>query len=51
MQFQWDARYGAAGLKHDGVYLIRPDSYVALAEERALPQALEKYFVSRQLTP
>jgi 2-polyprenyl-6-methoxyphenol hydroxylase-like FAD-dependent oxidoreductase len=49
--FQWDKRYAEAGLAEDGVYLLRPDSYVALAEIRALPQALEKYFVSRQMTP
>ena len=49
--FQWDKRYGEAGLAQDGVYLIRPDSYVALAEIRAVPHTLEKYFVSRQLTP
>jgi hypothetical protein len=49
--FQWDKRYAEAGLAQDGVYLIRPDSYVALAVVRAVPQTLEKYFVSRQLTP
>jgi 2-polyprenyl-6-methoxyphenol hydroxylase-like FAD-dependent oxidoreductase len=49
--FQWDNRYSEAGLKQDAVYLMRPDSYVALADEQGTPQALEKYFVSRALTP
>jgi len=49
--FQWDKRYADAGLEQDGAYLIRPDSYIALAEKLCLPQTLEKYFVSRQLTP
>ncbi len=49
--YEWDKGYGEAGLAKDGVYLIRPDSYVALAVVRAVPQTLEKYFVSRAMTP
>lgn len=50
-RFVWDKTYGEAGLKQDAVYLIRPDSYVAMADEKALPQNLENYFASRKLTP
>ena len=44
-------RMARRGLKQDAVYLMRPDSYVALADAKALPQNLENYFASRRLTP
>jgi 2-polyprenyl-6-methoxyphenol hydroxylase-like FAD-dependent oxidoreductase len=49
--FPWDQAYGEAGLSQDAAYLIRPDMYVGLADEAALPQTLENYFASRQLMP
>ncbi|KAK2806217.1 hypothetical protein FQN50_005942 [Emmonsiellopsis sp. PD_5] len=33
--FEWDGRYGEAGLGRDVVYLIRPDTYVAVADGEA----------------
>jgi 2-polyprenyl-6-methoxyphenol hydroxylase-like FAD-dependent oxidoreductase len=40
----------AAGFKRDALYLLRPDTYVALAQ--AVPDAdgLERYFAERQIT-
>ena len=49
--FPWDRKYGEAGLKADAVYLLRPDTYIGLAAETSLPQALENYFAGRKLTP
>jgi 2-polyprenyl-6-methoxyphenol hydroxylase-like FAD-dependent oxidoreductase len=47
--FAWNAACGAAGLTRDALYLLRPDSYVALAEPRGEPQALEQYFTERAI--
>ena len=41
----------AAGLVRDALYLIRPDSYVALAEERGVASALDRYFADHRIEP
>lgn len=43
--------YGAAGLAEDAMYLLRPDTYVALAAERQDPEALDRYFGERGISP
>jgi hypothetical protein len=35
------------GIARDAAYLLRPDTYVALADPRADPAALERYFAER----
>ncbi|MEN5198721.1 FAD-dependent oxidoreductase [Pseudomonas wadenswilerensis] len=47
--FEWHEAHEAAGLQQDGVYLLRPDSYVALAQVDAGPEVLEDYFSARGL--
>ncbi|WP_327438214.1 FAD-dependent oxidoreductase [Pseudomonas donghuensis] len=47
--FEWREAHEAAGLQQEGVYLIRPDSYVALAQVGAGPEVLEDYFAARGL--
>jgi hypothetical protein len=42
--FDWRADHEAAGLTRDALYLLRPDTYVALAEPSGLPDALDRYF-------
>jgi hypothetical protein len=42
--FDWLAQHQAAGLARDALYLIRPDTYVALADIAARPQAVDNYF-------
>ena len=42
--FGWRSEYEAAGLARDALYLLRPDSYVALADGAATPDALARYF-------
>jgi hypothetical protein len=47
--FPWRKEYEAAGLARDASYLLRPDSYVALADPSGAPEAIERYFNSRGL--
>lgn len=49
--FPWCSAYAAAGLARNALYLLRPDSYVALAETSATTVALERYFSERALQP
>jgi 2-polyprenyl-6-methoxyphenol hydroxylase-like FAD-dependent oxidoreductase len=47
--FPWTDAHGAAGLARDALYLMRPDTYVALAEPSGEPAALQQYFSQRQI--
>jgi hypothetical protein len=42
--FEWRPGYEAAGLARDALYLLRPDTYVALADGAGAPDVLERYF-------
>jgi 2-polyprenyl-6-methoxyphenol hydroxylase-like FAD-dependent oxidoreductase len=48
--FSWRSEHEAAGLARDAVYLLRPDTYVALAEPSASTGALNQYCAERRLT-
>jgi 2-polyprenyl-6-methoxyphenol hydroxylase-like FAD-dependent oxidoreductase len=45
--FEWREEHAAAGFARNAIYLIRPDTYVALAEESGSPEAIEVYFRDR----
>jgi 2-polyprenyl-6-methoxyphenol hydroxylase-like FAD-dependent oxidoreductase len=45
------AAHAAAGLTRDALYLLRPDTYVALAEASQDPAVLERYCRERALLP
>jgi 2-polyprenyl-6-methoxyphenol hydroxylase-like FAD-dependent oxidoreductase len=45
--FAWQAEHGAAGLARNALYLLRPDTYVALAEPGGSPDAIDRYFGDR----
>jgi 2-polyprenyl-6-methoxyphenol hydroxylase-like FAD-dependent oxidoreductase len=47
--FPWTGKHEAAGLARDALYLLRPDTYVALAEASGAPAALERYCAERGL--
>jgi 2-polyprenyl-6-methoxyphenol hydroxylase-like FAD-dependent oxidoreductase len=49
--FPWGAAHAAAGLERDALYLLRPDTYVALADGSADPATLTRYFSERALRP
>ena len=47
--FAWTEAHAEAGLSRDALYLIRPDTYVALAEGSGEPTVLERYFSERRI--
>lgn len=49
--FAWQPAYADAGLVRDAVYVLRPDTYVALAVKSGAPEALDHYFAERGLRP
>lgn len=49
--FGWDTAHGRAGLMRDALYLLRPDTYVALAAPSGDPAVLARYFADRGLSP
>jgi 2-polyprenyl-6-methoxyphenol hydroxylase-like FAD-dependent oxidoreductase len=48
--FAWRGEHEAAGLARDAAYLLRPDTYVALAEPSGAPGAMDRYCAERSLT-
>lgn len=47
--FGWQPEYQAAGLARDALYLMRPDSYVALAEASGAAGEIERYFTDQKI--
>jgi hypothetical protein len=47
--FDWDEAHGRAGLAHNALYLLRPDTYVGLALPRPGAAALDAYVAERGL--
>jgi hypothetical protein len=47
--FTWRQEYGSAGFAQDATYLIRPDTYVALADDSSAVNRLQRYFDNRQI--
>lgn len=45
--FEWTQAHHSAGLAQDAIYLLRPDTYVALVDPTASTEILEHYFSSR----
>ncbi|MBE1162182.1 FAD-dependent oxidoreductase [Dyella acidiphila] len=50
-QFDWQPEYQAAGLVQNVVYLLRPDTYVALVDPTSNWETLDRYFSARGLKP
>ena len=49
--FDFTPAHEHAGLVRDALYLLRPDTYVALIEPRPEPTVLDRYFHERGLKP
>jgi hypothetical protein len=49
--FGWRSEYEAAGFARDALYLLRPDSYVALVDAAGAPGAIERYFADHGIKP
>src|SRR5690348_9078799 len=47
--FEWDTPYENAGFARDAVYLLRPDTYVAVAEPSGNAEALDAFLSTRDL--
>jgi 2-polyprenyl-6-methoxyphenol hydroxylase-like FAD-dependent oxidoreductase len=47
--FAWEAQHEAAGLARNALYLLRPDTYVALADASGAPEAVDRYCAERGL--
>jgi hypothetical protein len=47
--FEWKAEHEAAGLARDALYLLRPDTYVALADASGAPETIDRYCAARGL--
>ena len=45
--FDWQPAYEAAGLRRNALYLLRPDTYVALADPDASLETLQRYCEDR----
>jgi hypothetical protein len=48
--FAWQEAYARAGFARDAMYLLRPDSYVALAAANQDPEVLGRYFAAHGLS-
>lgn len=49
--FAFGPPHEKAGLKRDALYLLRPDTYVALSCERPTASSLANYFAERRIEP
>lgn len=49
--FVWQPEYEKAGLAQGAIYLLRPDTYVALADPNGSVAAIDQYFGERGINP
>jgi 2-polyprenyl-6-methoxyphenol hydroxylase-like FAD-dependent oxidoreductase len=49
--FGWRDEYQSAGIARDAIYLLRPDTYVALAASGGTADLLARYFADHQIRP
>lgn len=49
--FYWRPAFETAGLGRNGFYLLRPDTYVAVAETCSDPKVIERYFRDHGIRP
>jgi hypothetical protein len=47
--FDWRPKHETAGLARDALYLMRPDTYVAVADASGVPDILDRYCAERGL--
>jgi 2-polyprenyl-6-methoxyphenol hydroxylase-like FAD-dependent oxidoreductase len=47
--FDWRPEYEKAGLARNALYLLRPDTYVALADASGAPDDLDRYFSDQEI--
>jgi len=47
--FAWRPQHELAGIARNALYLLRPDTYVALADASGAPDAVDRYCAARGL--
>ncbi len=47
--FEWRQEYETVGFVRDALYLLRPDTYLALVDSSGAPEALARYFATRDI--
>jgi hypothetical protein len=47
--FDWRSEHHAAGLARDALYLLRPDTYVALADSSGAAGVIDRYCAEREI--
>jgi hypothetical protein len=47
--FDWRSQHDLAGLARNSLYLLRPDSYVALADPTGSPRGLDRYLAEKRI--
>ena len=47
--FQWRPQYAKAGITQNALYLLRPDTYLALAADGGSVDAVQSYFAKRRI--
>ncbi|KAE8137281.1 FAD binding domain-containing protein [Aspergillus pseudotamarii] len=47
--FPWSEKYQSVGLGKDAAYLVRPDTYVAVAEASGLPEQFDQYLKDNKI--
>jgi 2-polyprenyl-6-methoxyphenol hydroxylase-like FAD-dependent oxidoreductase len=47
--FAWRDEFATSGIARDALYLLRPDTYVALADASGAPGAIDRYCATRKL--
>ena len=45
--FDWRSQYANAGLAANALYLLRPDTYVALADPKGSPESVDRFLADR----
>jgi 2-polyprenyl-6-methoxyphenol hydroxylase-like FAD-dependent oxidoreductase len=48
-EFAWHREFATHGYARNALYLLRPDTYVALADESGNAKTIERYFMQREL--
>ncbi len=48
--FPWSATCERSGFSKNAIYLLRPDTYIALAADKQDPEILRRYFADRDLS-
>jgi len=49
--FDWNQESKSAGFTRNAIYLLRPDTYIALIDQTGTPELIDKYFTKHKFSP